>query len=340
MSEFDFYRGTEEKCLNNSGTSEENKDPNGIYFATDSKKIIMAGESYGGSSIYDTKIEDTVAMPTKVGGIAAGTTAADLKGKDISNIIDDLLFPTIVPTISPQNAPTLSLNKRVVLVGSNLSTLVTDVFTPSYDAGKIMLNGNSQGAYAGAYSFNNSGRFKEVTLNAIVLDVNSNNEYQLTENNSSYIFKAEYNVAASENIPVDNKGNTNNENNDVPKQYKGETNKSVTGTIVTTAPVYATTNTSKPANIIEQTLRDHTIASNRTYELTVAKHNPTEYPTTIEVPGTISDFYEQNPGGNFVKDTISKFNITTKAIHGVTYTVYKQKDDSGGERKIKFIFNN
>ena len=340
MSEFDFYRGTEEKCLNNSGTSEENKDPNGIYFATDSKKIIMAGESYGGSSTYNTKIEDTVSMPTKVGGIAAGTTAADLKGKDISNIIDDLLFPTIVPTISPQNAPTLSLNKRVVLVGSKLSTLVTDVFTPSYNAGTIMLNGNPQGAYAGAYSFNNNGQFTQVKLNAIPQDINSNNEYELTKNNSSYIFTAEYNVAAGENIPVDNKGNKHKENNDVPEQYKGETNKTVTGTIVTTAPVYATTNTSNPANVVEQTLRDHTIASNRTYELTVAKHNPTEYPTTIEVPGTISDFYEQDPGGNFVKDTLSKFNITTKGMHGITYTVYKQKDDSGGERKIKFTFNN
>lgn len=47
---------------------------------------------------YVSQYEDSMEVPNKVGGIEAGTTVGALKNKSISEIIDDLLFPTIEPT--------------------------------------------------------------------------------------------------------------------------------------------------------------------------------------------------------------------------------------------------
>jgi hypothetical protein len=41
-------------------------------------------------------LSDDSSVPTKVGGIEVGTTVASLKGKTIIEILDAMLFPTMV----------------------------------------------------------------------------------------------------------------------------------------------------------------------------------------------------------------------------------------------------
>jgi hypothetical protein len=50
------------------------------------------------STTYNSTISDSLTVPNTVGGITAGTTAATLKAKNIVQIVDDLLFPTVLPT--------------------------------------------------------------------------------------------------------------------------------------------------------------------------------------------------------------------------------------------------
>ena len=45
---------------------------------------------------YNTMLNDEISAPTTVGGITAGTTVGDLKGKLLVDIIDIMLFPTTV----------------------------------------------------------------------------------------------------------------------------------------------------------------------------------------------------------------------------------------------------
>jgi hypothetical protein len=58
--------------------------------------IAIASNVY--STTYNSTISDSLTVPNTVGGIIAGTTAASLKAKNIVQVIDDLLFPTVLPT--------------------------------------------------------------------------------------------------------------------------------------------------------------------------------------------------------------------------------------------------
>jgi hypothetical protein len=50
------------------------------------------------ATTYNSTISDSLTVPNTVGGITAGTTASSLKAKNIVQVIDDLLFPTVLPT--------------------------------------------------------------------------------------------------------------------------------------------------------------------------------------------------------------------------------------------------
>lgn len=71
---------------------------------------------------YNTLLDDTLTTPIAVGGIAAGTSAATLKTKNLVQIVDDLLFPTVLPSYVN---PTISIGSTVTgirEVGSTFST--------------------------------------------------------------------------------------------------------------------------------------------------------------------------------------------------------------------------
>lgn len=48
------------------------------------------------TGVYDTKLSGDTSAPNSVGGISSGTKVSDLKGKTITEIIDQVLFPTTV----------------------------------------------------------------------------------------------------------------------------------------------------------------------------------------------------------------------------------------------------
>lgn len=87
-------------------------------------------------TLYNTTIDDALTVPTTVGGITAGTLASELKTKSLVQIIDDLLFPTVLPTyVIPTNVINISnLGSTLKEVGSTFSGDVVQT-ADSNDAG-------------------------------------------------------------------------------------------------------------------------------------------------------------------------------------------------------------
>jgi hypothetical protein len=82
--------------------------------------------------IYTTDLADSVKSTSSVGGLKSGTSVSDLRGKTISEILDDMLFPT---TIRNLIQPTLrySISSQLVKIGTALFTPIL-TFTKN-DAG-------------------------------------------------------------------------------------------------------------------------------------------------------------------------------------------------------------
>ena len=147
--------------------------------------------------VYDSAIEDvTLEMPNAVGGIAKGTTVESLEGRTISEILDDLLFPTVNPTyVNPSVTLSISGYSLTQEVGATAPT--ADNFTHSFSAGAINLNGVKQANRAGAET---SESFIYVNNSA------SNNVLPETValGDTTYKYRAYYAEGAQ---PKDNKGN-------------------------------------------------------------------------------------------------------------------------------------
>jgi len=89
------------------------------------------------NTIYNTALTPSLETPDDVGGIPAGTTVADLTGKTIVQLFNDLLFPTVQPTYT---IPTITIG------GVSSSTIeVGDTYAPS-------INGYGEKNDAGVYT--------------------------------------------------------------------------------------------------------------------------------------------------------------------------------------------
>lgn len=173
-----FYKGTENKYL------ESSEDLSGaVCFTTDTHKIYMDGESYGGDSSdsYNTSMPDDLTVPETIGGISAGTSVSDLKTKTQSQIIDDLLFPEINPTVTAPSA-TASFSSSFTSNGiyeiGAVAPQMSDI-NVSFNRGKGVVAGQSDKYRAGAQTsvtkkYNNTTSFSakivsgQMQYNAVV----------------------------------------------------------------------------------------------------------------------------------------------------------------------------
>lgn len=90
--------------------------------------------------------------PYTVGGITKGTPVSSVSGKTVSEVFDQILFPTIQPIVSKRPSATLSFKKGFdpfQQVGTTISQ--AGLFSVSGDSGQVTLNGVNMGAYAGEF---------------------------------------------------------------------------------------------------------------------------------------------------------------------------------------------
>jgi hypothetical protein len=88
-------------------------------------------------------LDPSITVGTTVGGIAAGTTAGFLFGKNLVQLFDDILFPTLLPTYT---IPTITLTSSVTgiyEIGATLSPNLTASGTKN-DAGAFSYLGISR----------------------------------------------------------------------------------------------------------------------------------------------------------------------------------------------------
>lgn len=149
-----------------------------IYFAEDTGEILMNNQSYGGGSItkvevvegnslkltfsngtsqtfdvadlllYNSQLDDSVATVSALGGIAAGTTVAQLKSKTLSQVFDELIFPTVNPTFDAPKATMSTGMTSPKEIYSNANVAAS--FTYKFDKGAIKLGSSKQADRAGA----------------------------------------------------------------------------------------------------------------------------------------------------------------------------------------------
>ena len=123
-----FYRGLKARY------DAASKHLDAIYFATDTKELLMNGVNYGGAGVTDvtfnksnnkltvvkssgstdydltelikfkTALPDSLATPAKLGGLPAGTRVETLKTKTLSQIFEDILFEEIQPSVQAPSA--------------------------------------------------------------------------------------------------------------------------------------------------------------------------------------------------------------------------------------------
>lgn len=172
--------------------------------------IDQLSEDIESISNYDTEMSDDTTVPTQVGGIQVGTTAASLKGKSIIEILDTMLFPTTVRNL---NYPTLyySSISNLVEVGSSVDRPQL-IFTQN-DAGeeesredKLTFNGSEVDSYdqlgtyiysgsvtyaAGEYLVNNKGETtdKRVEAGTLTTSTSVTTTYPWYAGNTSQVTK-------------------------------------------------------------------------------------------------------------------------------------------------------
>lgn len=342
MAILKFYRGIENSY--NSGTH-----ANGIYFCTDTGKIMLDGKQYGGADTgktvkdaelienklkitytdnsnkeidlgklltYKSAIESKdLQMPAAVGGIAKGTTVEELEAKNYNQIFDDLLFPTVKPTFTKPSA-SLSLKgyQEIVEVGTAGPDLSTN-FTTDYNPGAINLNGQEQADRAGAL------KPEESFIYVGDSEDNKTTPETIPAGNTKFTYKASYEAGPQ---PKDNKGN----NFDSP--LAAGSVKSAAVTINGTYPYYATTQTA--GTLTKQSLLSwNTSGGQMTTPGLVLQPHTTEQPQQFKIPRTLSQLQMLNTVSNQMEViSSSDWSMSSAEENDWTYYTYTYTGSNRG----------
>lgn len=340
-----FYRGLKANYVLETHGS-------GIYFATDTYEILMNGKAYvgevsgvslsedgktlivsksdgsslevslGASGEYLSTITDTtLEMPSAVGGIAKGTTVADLNGKTYNQLFDDLLFPTVYPIFTAPSA-TIKLSSYSATQEVGAVAPTTSNFTTSFSAGAITLNGVKQNNRAGAQDTSNSfiyygGDIANTTLPTTV-----------TLGDTNYQYHAAYTEGPQ---PKDNKGN-----NYSTSLAAGSVNSSAVK-VNGTYPWFASTSAATAENpVVKQSLVAWNVTAGNmsTGKFTVQPSGT--LPQVFKLPRALKTLQMLNTVSNSM-ETIgtTAYTATTEEIDingtNVTYYVYTYNGSDRGE---------
>ena len=328
-----------------------------IYFAEDTGEILMNNQSYGGGSItnvevveggslkltfsngtsqtfdvadlllYNSQLDDSVATVSAFGGIAAGTTVADLKSKTLSQVFDELIFPTVQPTIGSQPSASLTLksgfsSKGVYEVGAAAPQDPTN-FTKSSSRGAINIAGKKTQDYAG-----------EVTAQVLYYGSSESNTTlptEIPEGETVYNYKVTF---AAGPQPLDSKGG----NATSISKYSGG---SATGkaTINGVYPLFGSTGANNA--LVKLAL---TTASEFTFTAPGEVGSTERHGFKLPAKYTVTEVqWYNNLGGEWVTLPLSNFTETTanETVQGkqVSYKTYRRNEASKSDTtqfKVKF----
>lgn len=267
---------------------------------------------------YNSGLDDAVATVEKLGGIAAGTTVAQLKGQTISKVLDTLIFPTIQPTITPPSA-SLSLKSGVSNIKEVGATgYTTEDFTSAFNQGAIKIGTSIKSPRAGA------------KLSDVIYAGSKANGIPNTVTAGTTNFYYEVNHAEGP-APLDSKGNP-------AASYTALPAGSITSSAVATYgvyPFYANIKNAAPSKL--------PLTKDLTFKATLAAEGPNKHVfklphvvTKIEMLNTLSNQYEVYALENFTTGTEE---ITVQGAN-VNYNTYTRNDAGfNGETTYRITYS-
>ncbi len=302
---------------------------------TTERSVMGIGNSEGGYDLqgdYRTTISRNLPMPNDVGGIKAGTTCGDLEGKMISEILDDLLFPTINPKLKLPSNVTISK-----VSGDSINEIGDTVRTPfkctygDNQRGYYTVNGEQTNWYRGnaityVFDFNDTEQQPTNGPTSNIIDIIMN-EY------GSKRYRVKVNYEEGEDA-LNNKGVKIHD-----KQPSGTTAYSSYTTIRWVYPWYATTGTDCGQLVKQDILND----TNTNHEFTLTTQvagSPNKFaihPDKLQ----IKTFQVFNTATNkFDNTSVSTYFDAPRreTINGQIMDVYESKDKANvGSRKFNII---
>lgn len=281
-------------------------------------------EGAGFTAIYDTKLDDNIATTEKLGGIAAGTKVSALKGRKITEVLDDLIFPTVQPT---KTDPTVTLAlkstyKNIQEVGATGPVLSN--FTLTYNQGTIKIGNTTTGVRAGAKT---SEVVYANTENNAVTEVAGT----VALGTTNYYYKVNY---AAGDEPKDSKGNPATSLTRLPAGSK------VSGAVAVYG-VYPFYGTTTDANIANQTVTKLPLTNATNFTCTLAAESATSK-QVFKLPHTVTKIELKDPFGNWVSQAINEFPKTTENIDvngtSVSYNVYTRNQGQNGATEFRITY--
>ena len=168
--------------------------------------IILNGEELGAAK-YNTSLDPSLAMPTSVGGILAGTTVADLYGKTFIQLFDNLLFPTVLASITTAiNGSLIGISSAILEVGTMYGPSGQATFIPGQITnGNGVLDGPVAGD-ANYYTFKRPGGTVDGTYTASG-NSQSHDWTDISIGLSTYVWSVDISYNGDSTPYYDNKGN-------------------------------------------------------------------------------------------------------------------------------------
>ena len=370
MNNIQFFRGPDAGYHQGR---KSNKFTDALYFATDTKLIYLNDKAYGGNGLpsdvdavvtqvainndgqlvvrysdgrdaafyeinYVSSYNDDMVVPVSVGGIEAGTKVKDLKTKSISQVLDELLFPTTKPemSISPSCnfgfSDTAHKGKTNVLV--ELGTPKLALTQASLNRGKWTTGDDYAGDISTyTYTFNvNGNTVVNSTSGTPEVPLYNDTKYNVAKK-STYTAKIAYNSTSTKN----NKGES------VPGSG-GEVSKTLT--VDVGLYWYASTDENKK-NLIQQGNDVVTITSKVIKEVTLQPHSNTEtgYKQSIKVPvksgiTPVINVWDTVSSRYIDETEFWSVSTVTESVNGIdtNYYYYTFNGDSRGAVKVQIEF--
>lgn len=282
-------------------------------------RLKEALEGAGFTANYETELDDDLATLTAIGGIPAGTKVSKYKNKPLSNVVDDLLFPTVQPVATKNSVSIARKSSAPEIKEVGAAAWTASDFSVTANRGYYTISGkhsNPEVYYAGAAS--------NLTVNNVPVET-TYGSHQVT---GSATF-------AAGDQPKDSKGN--NASGMAP--YAGGTLTSSAVTVYAAYPFYANSTSISAFNKLP--LVKPTVS---TFEVNFpaeegSHHHSVRVPsshklTKAEMFNTLSNKYEEILLSNFTKEE------GTIDDSMVLYTTYIRNQGINGDAKFRFTYNN
>lgn len=271
----------------------------------EAKEIFQSGGEL--SVTYVSKLDSDLAMLDPVGGIPAGTKVSDLSNvKSLSEMFDELLFPTVQPTVVAPKV-TLALNGYANLQEVGATAPIASNFKTSFDQGQINLGGKVQNTRAGAKDHD--------ILYYGGSEANTTLPEKVAAGGTTYSYVVYYQEGPQ---PLDSKGGNAT---DFTKLAAGKTNPASV-TVTGVYPFYS--------GLAVKGVDKLSLTNSTEFNTTISAEGNEAGKHVIKLPHTITSIIARDPNFGDSPNIISNFTKTTENIdvngNQVQYNVYTRSD--------------